>query len=147
MASILTPDPSAASAQSLVLHGRTLDVVRAVTRDEAGKLKEANEKAREKADKRNMYLLREGGELCLRYSFRKPETETPFSDPPEQPSCRITLCSGGSETHRFLQRPQVVVGIKSVVIRLQDPSKHPEHANVCDGAHAETPRNARDTGL
>lgn len=69
MASILTPDPSALSAQSLVLHGRTLDVVRAVTRDEAGKLKEANEKAREKADKRNMYLLREGGELCLRYLF------------------------------------------------------------------------------
>lgn len=61
MPSILTFDPSAASAQSLVLHGRTLDVVRAVTRDEAGKLKEAGEKAREKADKRNMYLLREGG--------------------------------------------------------------------------------------
>ncbi|KAI0300568.1 hypothetical protein B0F90DRAFT_1668364 [Multifurca ochricompacta] len=60
MASILTPDPSAPSAQSLVLHGRTLDVVRAVTREEAGKLKEAGEKARRKADKRNMYLLREG---------------------------------------------------------------------------------------
>ncbi|KAA1472755.1 hypothetical protein DENSPDRAFT_801527 [Dentipellis sp. KUC8613] len=60
MPSILTPDPSARSAQSLVLQGRTLDVVRAVTRDEAGKLKEAGEKAREKADKRNMYLLREG---------------------------------------------------------------------------------------
>jgi len=60
MASILTPDPSAASAQSLVLHGRTLDVVHAVTREEAGKLKEEGEKAREKADKRNMYLLREG---------------------------------------------------------------------------------------
>jgi nucleolar protein 4 len=66
MASILAPDPSAASAQSLVLHGRTLDVVHAVTRDEAGKLKEAGEKARQKADKRNLYLLREGGKLhCL----------------------------------------------------------------------------------
>jgi nucleolar protein 4 len=43
------------------LHGRTLDVVRAVTRDEAGKLKEEGEKKREKADKRNLYLLREGG--------------------------------------------------------------------------------------
>jgi nucleolar protein 4 len=63
MASILTPDPSAVSAQNLVLHGRTLDVVHAVTREEAGKLKEAGEKAREKADKRNMYLLREGGEF------------------------------------------------------------------------------------
>ncbi|KAF4621632.1 hypothetical protein D9613_012590 [Agrocybe pediades] len=60
MTSLLTPDPSASLAQSLVLHGRTLDVVTAVTRDEAIKLKETNEKAREKADKRNMYLLREG---------------------------------------------------------------------------------------
>ncbi|KAF8962114.1 hypothetical protein BDZ97DRAFT_1826443 [Flammula alnicola] len=60
--SILTPDPSSSLAQSLVLHGRTLDVVRAVTRDVAGKLKEDNERMREKADKRNMYLLREGAE-------------------------------------------------------------------------------------
>lgn len=60
MPSLLTPDPSASVAQNLVLHGRTLDVVRAVTRDEAGKLKEAGEKQREKADKRNLYLLREG---------------------------------------------------------------------------------------
>ncbi|KAK0440224.1 hypothetical protein EV421DRAFT_788697 [Armillaria borealis] len=60
MPSILTPDPSSSLAQSLVLHGRTLDVVRAVTRDEAGKLKEEGERRREKADKRNMYLLREG---------------------------------------------------------------------------------------
>ncbi|KAI0795052.1 hypothetical protein C8Q75DRAFT_873532 [Abortiporus biennis] len=58
--SLLTPDPSASLAQNLVLHGRTLDVIRAVTRDEAGKLKEAGERAREKADKRNLYLLREG---------------------------------------------------------------------------------------
>jgi len=33
----------------------------AVTRDVAGKLKEDNEKARQKLDKRNMHLLREGG--------------------------------------------------------------------------------------
>lgn len=58
--SILTPDPSSGVAKSLVLHGRTLDVVRAVTRDQAGKLKEEGEKRREKADKRNLYLLREG---------------------------------------------------------------------------------------
>ncbi len=67
MESILTPDPSAISAQSLVLHGRTLDVVRAVPREEAGKLKEEREKAREKEDKRNMFLLREGGEPCLHW--------------------------------------------------------------------------------
>ncbi|KAG5221039.1 RNA recognition motif-containing protein [Salix suchowensis] len=58
--SILTPDPSSSLARSLVLHGRTLDVVRAVTRDVAHKLKEEGEKQREKADKRNLYLLREG---------------------------------------------------------------------------------------
>ncbi|GJE98227.1 RNA-binding domain-containing protein [Phanerochaete sordida] len=58
--SLLTPDPSASIAQNLVLHGRTMDVIRAVTREEAGKLKEAGERQREKADKRNLYLLREG---------------------------------------------------------------------------------------
>lgn len=45
----------------MVLHGRTLDVVRAVTREQAVKLKEDGERSREKADKRNLYLLREGG--------------------------------------------------------------------------------------
>ncbi|KAG5644707.1 hypothetical protein DXG03_007930 [Asterophora parasitica] len=79
--SILTPDPSSTLAQSLVLHGRTLDVVRAVTRDEAGKLKEAGEKSREKADKRNMYLLREGGQCsptsCLMFILpNTPAAET-----------------------------------------------------------------------
>lgn len=58
--SLLTPDPSASMAQTLVLQGRTMDVIRAVTREQAGKLKEAGERQREKADKRNMYLLREG---------------------------------------------------------------------------------------
>ena len=67
--SILTPDPSSSLAQSLVLHGRTLDVVRAVTRDVAGKLKEDNERMREKADKRNLYLLREGGNEEPIFSF------------------------------------------------------------------------------
>ena len=52
-------------AQSLVLHGRTLDVVLAVTRDEAGKLKEEGDKRRERADKRNIYLLREGGKVPM----------------------------------------------------------------------------------
>ncbi|OJA15609.1 hypothetical protein AZE42_09640 [Rhizopogon vesiculosus] len=61
--SILTPDPSSGVAKNLVLHGRTLDVVRAVTREQADKLKEEGEKRREKADKRNLYLLREGGNV------------------------------------------------------------------------------------
>uniref|UniRef100_D8Q385 RRM domain-containing protein n=1 Tax=Schizophyllum commune (strain H4-8 / FGSC 9210) TaxID=578458 RepID=D8Q385_SCHCM len=58
--SLLTPDPSSSLAQSLVLHGRTLDVVRAVTRSTADKLREDGLKRREKADKRHAYLLREG---------------------------------------------------------------------------------------
>ena len=59
--SILTPDPSSSLAQSLVMHGRTLDITRAVTREEAGHLRELGEKQREKQDKRNLYLMREGG--------------------------------------------------------------------------------------
>ncbi|KAG8807345.1 RNA recognition motif-containing protein [Serendipita sp. 399] len=58
--SLLTPDPSSSLARTLVIHGRTLDVVRAVTRETAGKLHEAGVKMREKADKRNLYLMREG---------------------------------------------------------------------------------------
>ncbi|EIW75494.1 hypothetical protein CONPUDRAFT_147133 [Coniophora puteana RWD-64-598 SS2] len=58
--SILTADPSAPLTRGLVLHSRTLDVVRAVTRESAAKLAADGVRAREKADKRNMYLLREG---------------------------------------------------------------------------------------
>jgi nucleolar protein 4 len=46
----------------LVLHGRTLDVIRAVTREDAEQKKEDGVRMREKADKRNTYLMREGGE-------------------------------------------------------------------------------------
>lgn len=61
LSSILTPDPSSSLAQSLAMQGRTLDVTRAVTREEAGRLRELGEKQREKQDKRNLYLMREGG--------------------------------------------------------------------------------------
>ncbi len=151
MASILTPDPSAASAQSLVLHGRTLDVAHAVTREEAGKLKEAGEKAREKADKRNMYLLREGGELpCFRiYFFVVLSSKLKFrhSDPPQQPGRRNIAFCGGPETHRLIQRTPSFVGFKSVVICLQDTSKHSTNSNLRDRAHAEAPRCPCDPGL
>ncbi|KAF8493329.1 hypothetical protein JB92DRAFT_3234511 [Gautieria morchelliformis] len=60
LTSILTPDPSSSLARSLVMQGRTLDVTRAVTREEAGRLRELGEKQREKQDKRNLYLMREG---------------------------------------------------------------------------------------
>ncbi|PIL27482.1 hypothetical protein GSI_10632 [Ganoderma sinense ZZ0214-1] len=98
--SLLTPDPSASIARNLVLHGRTLDVSRAVTRDEASKLKEAGERQREKADKRNLYLLREGSTylsactLLLLYDappcsyHANPVPWHPDSHPPEQPCCR-----------------------------------------------------------
>lgn len=63
--SLLTPDPSASLAKRLVLHGRTLAVARAVKRDEAERLREEGERSREKADKRNLYLMREGGTYIL----------------------------------------------------------------------------------
>ena len=48
-------------AARLVLQGRTLDVTRAVSRVQAEKLRETGERAREKQDTRNLYLMREGG--------------------------------------------------------------------------------------
>lgn len=60
--SVLQADPSASLASRLVLHGRTLAVSRAVTREVAGNLSEDAQRAREKGDKRNTYLMREGGE-------------------------------------------------------------------------------------
>jgi len=53
------------------MHGRTLDVTRAVTREEAGRLRELGEKARQKQDKRNLYLMREGGEILFLSLFTK----------------------------------------------------------------------------
>ncbi|RUS28950.1 hypothetical protein BC938DRAFT_481242 [Jimgerdemannia flammicorona] len=58
--SVLTPDPGSGLATVFALHARVLDVVRAVERDEAGKLAEINLRKREKEDKRNVYLMREG---------------------------------------------------------------------------------------
>ncbi|KDQ16850.1 hypothetical protein BOTBODRAFT_30748 [Botryobasidium botryosum FD-172 SS1] len=57
---LLTPDPSSTLTARLVLQGRTLDVTRAVTREEADKLKDAGERKRERKDARNLYLMREG---------------------------------------------------------------------------------------
>lgn len=58
--SVLQADPSASLTSRLVLHGRTLSVSRAVTREVAGNLSEDAQRAREKGDKRNTYLMREG---------------------------------------------------------------------------------------
>lgn len=65
MPSVLTIDPSSGAASRLVLHGRTLDVVRALRREDAALKKEDGERARLKGDKRNTYLMREGGESPL----------------------------------------------------------------------------------
>ena len=46
-----------------------MDVIRAVTREEAGKLKEEGERQREKADKRNLYLLREGSKYLTNIPY------------------------------------------------------------------------------
>ncbi|WWD21915.1 hypothetical protein CI109_106403 [Kwoniella shandongensis] len=58
--SVLTADPSSSLASKLVIHGRTLDVARAVTREQAGQMKEDSERSRNAGDKRNTYLMREG---------------------------------------------------------------------------------------
>lgn len=58
--SILTVDPSSSLAANLVMHGRVLDVEFAVTREEAAKLKDESDRRKEKVDKRNTYLMREG---------------------------------------------------------------------------------------
>jgi nucleolar protein 4 len=63
--SVLTADPSSSLASKLVLHGRALDVTRAVTREEAGRIKEDGDRARSVGDKRNTYLMREGGKLTF----------------------------------------------------------------------------------
>ncbi|KZS87304.1 RNA-binding domain-containing protein [Sistotremastrum niveocremeum HHB9708] len=60
MPSILTPDPSAGLSRALVLHGRTIDVSLAVSRERAGELRDEGERGRRKEDKRCLYLLREG---------------------------------------------------------------------------------------
>ena len=59
--SLLTLDPSSSRVARLVLQGRALDVTRAVSREQAEKMREAGQRLREKEDSRNLYLMREGG--------------------------------------------------------------------------------------
>lgn len=58
--SVITADPSAPLVSDFTLHGRVLHVVRAVPRETASELETAARNAREKSDKRNTWLLREG---------------------------------------------------------------------------------------
>ncbi|KAG8727213.1 RNA recognition motif-containing protein, partial [Ceratobasidium sp. 428] len=93
--SLLTPDPSASLAKRLVLHGRTLSVARAVARDEADRLREEGERSREKQDKRNLYLMREGGAYyftsAVSYHQNKHKS-VPASHIPQLPSSRPSIC-------------------------------------------------------
>lgn len=58
--SVLTADPSAPLTASFNIRGRILNVVPAVEKDKAETLTAAGVKARQKQDKRNTYLMREG---------------------------------------------------------------------------------------
>ncbi|CEH16394.1 Nucleolar protein fibrillarin NOP77 (RRM superfamily) [Ceraceosorus bombacis] len=58
--SVLTADASAPLTASLSLHGRVLSVVSAVAREEATSLEASARAARERSDKRNTHLMREG---------------------------------------------------------------------------------------
>ena len=66
--SILTADPSDSLVAKFTLHGRVLSVTRAVEREEAKKIKDNNRIKKRQEDKRNMYLMREGG---LYYKYNK----------------------------------------------------------------------------
>lgn len=57
--SVITPDPSAPMVSQFTLHGRVLNIVRAVNRETATQLEASARKSREKSDKRNTWLLRE----------------------------------------------------------------------------------------
>jgi nucleolar protein 4 len=56
-------DPGTSSSSRLTLHGRVLAAVSAVSKDDADKLREdRDKKGAAKTDRRNLYLMREGGE-------------------------------------------------------------------------------------
>lgn len=60
-ASVLIPEPSTtASSFDFTLGGRFLNITSAVSRQEANKLTNESEKRRQKEDKRNLYLMKEG---------------------------------------------------------------------------------------
>lgn len=57
-------DPGSSTASRLVLHGRVLAAVSAVSKTDADNLREDRDKqGAAKTDRRNLYLMREGGEI------------------------------------------------------------------------------------
>lgn len=59
--SLLTIDPSSSTAASLTLHGRVLGVSQAVSKGSADKLREDRDRKGQTKDRRNLYLMHEGG--------------------------------------------------------------------------------------
>lgn len=59
--SLLTIDPSSSTAASLTLHGRVLGVSEAVSKGHADKLREERDRKGQTKDRRNLYLMHEGG--------------------------------------------------------------------------------------
>jgi len=64
--SVLSADPTSGGAARLTLHGRVLGVAPAVSRDEADKLRLDRDRNSKPTDRRNLYLLNEGGASPLR---------------------------------------------------------------------------------
>ncbi|ORY03776.1 hypothetical protein K493DRAFT_345951 [Basidiobolus meristosporus CBS 931.73] len=58
--SVLTPDAPSNLAAKFTVDDRILSIVMAVDKQEAGKLADINTRKRQKEDKRNMYLMKEG---------------------------------------------------------------------------------------
>ncbi|CAO3600294.1 unnamed protein product [Absidia cylindrospora] len=58
--SILTPDAGSGEGLKFTLHGRVLDVTRALDRQSAQKMKDDKDSLKKKDDVRNLYLMREG---------------------------------------------------------------------------------------
>lgn len=57
-------DPGSSRSSRLTLHGRVLAAVSAVSKDDADKFREDRDKqGAAKTDRRNLYLMREGGKL------------------------------------------------------------------------------------
>lgn len=150
--SLLTPDPSTSLAQSLVLQGRTLDCVRAVTRDVASKLQEQGEKSREKADKRNMYLLKEGG-MYLFYRTTLYSAHPgrliicAYSDPRQRPTRRRTVALRSRTPNQLLQRPPSASEVKSFALRVEIAIKYTPNTAVRQRENVEEAFHPRCAGV
>jgi nucleolar protein 4 len=75
--SLLTIDPSSSTAASLTLHGRVLGVSEAVSKGSADKLREERDRKGKTKDRRNLYLMHEGGKQararCHAWVFARPD--------------------------------------------------------------------------